>query len=84
MKFSEIESLPDNFTFNGNLSLSHTKLTALPKGLVVKGVLHLMDSPLANIELPDDLVADGVEPHDTLARYRNKKELRDKAEREKL
>jgi hypothetical protein len=53
--------LPDNLTVEGDLDISSTDVTSLPKGLTIKyGVLDLQDTKIKS--LPPDLKAGYVCP----------------------
>jgi hypothetical protein len=53
-----IDKLPDNMIFQGDLKLSLPNLEKLPNNLLVNGDLHIFAPKVA--ELPEDLTVDGL------------------------
>jgi hypothetical protein len=54
---TQITSLPDNLSVNGNLWLDNTPITSLPDNLTVYGHLDLTNTPITS--LPDNLRVEG-------------------------
>lgn len=53
LRFTDIDSLPDNLTVGGSLDLSHTKIESLPENLVVGGWLNINNTNVKS--LPENL-----------------------------